>query len=142
MTRRSDGRFEVQLIVPVGSMLTYRFVRTAPSEAIEATARFEPANYRVAYIPGPSQIEETISAWSDEPLDALRQDPVLEAARAQPEAAPAALPDTAPTPKTFTFKVVYRWQSDVWFTIEMRGDQTLDDLHDAILDAAERELGR
>lgn len=67
MAPRSDGRFETTLTVPVGSTLTYRYLRTKPSEAAEVTANFDPVSYRVAYIPGPSQIEETVAGWSDEP---------------------------------------------------------------------------
>ena len=67
MVRRSDGRFETKLTIPVGSLLTYRFIRDAPSEAVEVTANFEPLSHRVTHIPGPSQIEETIAGWSDVP---------------------------------------------------------------------------
>jgi hypothetical protein len=67
MSRMSDGRYETKLTVPVGSLLTYRFVRDKPSEAVEVTTNFEPVSNRVTYIPGPSQIEETIAGWSDTP---------------------------------------------------------------------------
>ncbi len=75
------------------------------------------------------------AAWSETNLDALRRDPALEAARAQPIV--IAAPIEVAVPRTFTLKVTYRPESDVWFMLELRGDQTLHDLHFAILDAAD-----
>ncbi len=69
MTRRNDGRYEVKLTVPVGSLVTYRYLRTSPSEAVEVTTSFEPVSYRVAHVPGPAQIEETIAGWADLPSE-------------------------------------------------------------------------
>jgi hypothetical protein len=69
MSRTSDGRYEGKLTVPVGSTLTYRYTRVAPSDAVEVTSHFELVDYRVAHIPGPSQIEETIAGWSDVPYN-------------------------------------------------------------------------
>jgi hypothetical protein len=62
-----DGRYQAKLTVPVGSTLTYRYVRQAPSKAVEVTSTFEPVDFRILYIPGPSTIEETIAGWSDAP---------------------------------------------------------------------------
>jgi hypothetical protein len=90
MERMSDGHYETKLIVPVGSLITYRFIRDAPSEAVEVTADFEPLSHRIAHIAGPSQIEETIAGWSDAPSS----DPIgriigqiinLETGKGQPE---------------------------------------------------------
>lgn len=36
---------------------------------------------------------------------------------------------------TYVFRVTLDWKPDVWRDLELRGDQTLDDLHDAIQDA-------
>ncbi len=72
------------------------------------------------------------TAWSNEVLDALRDDPALAEARAQPPA-PKATDQTPETRETMTFKVSYCPKPSVWFTVEMRGDQTLEDLHREIL---------
>lgn len=77
------------------------------------------------------------TAWLDTTLDVFRHDPALEAARAQPLVIAPPTPVSTVTPQTFTFKVVYRPEPSVWFVIEMRADQTLHDLHHAILDAAD-----
>lgn len=34
--------------------------------------------------------------------------------------------------KTYRFRVELEWREEVWRNIEIRGDQTLNDLHDAI----------
>jgi hypothetical protein len=67
----------------------------------------------------------------------LRDDPALDKARATPPAPPPPPPEKpAPRPgaiQTYTFKVSYLYDPDVWRTIEIAENQTLDDLHDAIL---------
>jgi hypothetical protein len=65
LTRRNDGRYEAVLTVPVGSVLSYRYLRTSPDEAFEVTSSLEPVQYRILHISGPSTIEETIASWSD-----------------------------------------------------------------------------
>lgn len=84
-------------------------------------------------------IQAVTTAWGEETLTALRDDPALAAARATPPPAPAAPPPIlAPRPgalATYTFKVTYLEKPEVWRTIEITGDQTLDDLHYAILRA-------
>jgi hypothetical protein len=50
----------------VGTVLTYRYLRTSPNAAYEVTSFFEPVRYRTLQISGPSTIEETIAGWSDE----------------------------------------------------------------------------
>jgi hypothetical protein len=77
------------------------------------------------------------TSWLDTTLDIFRHDPDLEAARAQPLVIAPPTPTSTITPQTFTFKVVYRPEPNAWFVIEMRADQTLHDLHHAILDAAD-----
>ena len=64
-------------------------------------------------------------------------DPALEPARAQPLVITSSAPASTVTPQTVTFKVVYRPEPNAWFVVEMRADQTLHDLHHAILDAAD-----
>jgi hypothetical protein len=95
----------------------------------------------------PVVIQTLTAAWSEDALTALRDDPALAAARATPPPAPAAPPPVpcawpqdrlTPRPgalATYTFKVTYLEKPEVWRTIEIAGDQTLDDLHYAILSA-------
>jgi hypothetical protein len=86
-------------------------------------------------------VQAVEAAWSEPALAALRDDPALVEARAAP------LPEAAPPPPkpvakpdavlTYTFKVTYRRKRSVWQLIEIAADQTLDDLHYAILSAVD-----
>ncbi len=69
LTRRNDGRYASTITVPVGSLLTYRYIRTSQAGAMEVFTTSEAVAYRVNYVPGPSQIEETIAGWSDVPAE-------------------------------------------------------------------------
>jgi len=90
---------------------------------------------------GPVAVEAVERAWSEPALAALRDDPALAGARA------AALPEAAPPPPqpvakpdavlTYTFKVTYQRKRSVWQLIEIAENQTLDDLHYAILSAVD-----
>jgi hypothetical protein len=83
----------------------------------------------------PRAVEALEAAWSSEALTALKEDPALAQARQsevrrlpRPER-PSAQPGAV---LTFTFKVTYQRDPDVWRVIEIREDQTLGDLHYAI----------
>lgn len=83
----------------------------------------------------PRAVDAVEAAWSSEALTALKEDSALAEARQsevqrvprpeRPRAQPGAV-------LTFTFKVTYLRDPEVWRVIEMRGDQTLKDLHYAI----------
>jgi hypothetical protein len=82
-------------------------------------------------------VEAVETAWSELSLAALRDDPALAEARAAP------LPEPAPPPPmpiakpgavlTYSFKVTYQRKPSVWQVIEISEDESLDDLHYAIL---------
>lgn len=86
-------------------------------------------------------VQAVEAAWSEPGLAALRDDPALAKARAAP------LPEPVPPPSppvakpgavlTYTFKVKYLRKPNVWRLIEMAENQTLDDLHYAILDSVD-----
>jgi len=65
MQPRSDGRWEITLTPPSGSLLAYRFARQNPSPADEFTLDGARVRYRMAHVVGPTQIEETIASWSE-----------------------------------------------------------------------------
>jgi len=93
------------------------------------------------YETDPRAVDTLHAAWSEEALSALRNDPALVQARAAP---PAPLP-SAPEPpprrpgalQTYTFKVTYLRDPDIWRTIEIAENQSLDDLHYAIQHAVD-----
>ncbi|MFN2147514.1 MAG: carboxypeptidase-like regulatory domain-containing protein, partial [Anaerolineales bacterium] len=67
LERQDNGHYLARLTPRVGSLLSYRYVRTAPAEAIEVSTGFEPIRIRTAYIPGPTQFSDVIAGWSDTP---------------------------------------------------------------------------
>jgi hypothetical protein len=85
-------------------------------------------NYRV----DPHLMAAVRTAWSQQALATLQDDPALADVRAEPlEAQPApAKPARRPgSLQTFTFKVTYLQDPEVWRVIEISEHQTLDDLH-------------
>ncbi len=93
-----------------------------------------------AYGGDPLAVEAVQAAWSGEALTALQEDPALAEARETP---PEPIPEPGkPTPRpgatlTYAFKVTYLRDPDVWRTIEIAANQTLDALHYAIQDAVD-----
>ncbi|MBI4675944.1 MAG: SEC-C domain-containing protein [Chloroflexi bacterium] len=81
-------------------------------------------------------LENMQHAWSDETLDTLRNDPALAQARTQPLLLPPS-PNPLANAQLYRFQVEYKQADDVWFILELRRDQTLEDLHLAIQDAAD-----
>jgi hypothetical protein len=67
LERQDNGHYLARLTPRVGSLLSYRYVRTAPAEAIEVSTGFEPVRIRTAFIPGPTQFSDVIAGWSDTP---------------------------------------------------------------------------
>jgi hypothetical protein len=65
MKRLADGRWQVRLTPPVGSLLRYYYIRNKPSLTHEVTTSGTPIHYRVAHIPGPIQIDDIIASWAD-----------------------------------------------------------------------------
>ena len=111
-----------------------------PTELDEALAELRPLTANIGQTltsyGGDVHLAQAIeNAWSETCLDRLRNDPALDAARAQPIIITPPI-ETA-VPQTFTLKVTYRPEPDAWFIIELRADQTLDHLHAAVLDAAD-----
>jgi len=87
----------------------------------------------------PRAVDAVTAAWSEEALTSLKNDPALAEARATPPA-PEPPPPARPTARsgalqTYTFKVTYLRNPDIWCAIEIAETQTLNDLHMAIQEA-------
>jgi hypothetical protein len=65
LDRTGDDSWQVRLTVPVGSLLRYRYVRTAPTSAVEATAAGVPVDYRVAQITGGMEFSDIVASWGE-----------------------------------------------------------------------------
>jgi len=66
LQEQADGSWQIEIDVPHRTLLRYRYIRT-DSNAEEVTATRTPVEYRIAFIPGPTCIDDVISGWSDEP---------------------------------------------------------------------------
>jgi len=112
-----------------------------PTEMDEALAELQPLKEHApraiaSYGADPRAVDTVAAAWSDEALDALRNDPALVDTRATPPVPPSPASEQ-PSPRpgallTYTFKVTYLEDPDVWRVIEISANQTLNDLHHAI----------
>lgn len=67
LARMSDGRWQIRLSPPAGSLLRYHYLRRSPTESIEWTTNYQPVRYRVLHAAGPMEVEDIIAAWNDSP---------------------------------------------------------------------------
>jgi hypothetical protein len=67
LTRLNDGRWQLEIEPPAGSLLRYRYLRKNPEPSVEASTDGATIKYRVLQIPSTAQIQEVIAAWSDSP---------------------------------------------------------------------------
>ena len=67
LSQRSDGRWELKLTPPAGSLLRYRYLRQNPGPVVEVGADNKPILYRTLLVPGSAQVEDIIAAWTDTP---------------------------------------------------------------------------
>lgn len=65
MTANESGAYTVDIPVPVGSVIKYRYLRQGQSLAVEYTAAGNQVRYRMALIDGPMVIQDRIAAWTD-----------------------------------------------------------------------------
>jgi len=56
-----------RLTVPVGSFITYRYIRLGSPSAVEYSSNNDQIRYRVVPVTGPAVINDTVSAWIDTP---------------------------------------------------------------------------
>jgi hypothetical protein len=69
VTMRGDGAgtWSVGLTPPSGSVLYYRYARSAPGQAVEADARGDAIVTRLALVDGSTQIHDVLATWADAP---------------------------------------------------------------------------
>ena len=65
MKRVSEGRFTVEIAIPVGSVIKYRYLRGAFPYAVEFTPSGTQVRYRMFHVQTPSVVEDIIAAWTD-----------------------------------------------------------------------------
>jgi hypothetical protein len=67
LTRLNDGRWQLNMTPPAGSLIRYRYLRQSPGPALEADIQGNAIPYRILHIPGSSQYDDIVAAWTDMP---------------------------------------------------------------------------
>ncbi len=67
MQTSENGTFQATLQLPLGAVIHYRYVSTAPLEIVEYTPNGEPVVYRSLLVTRNAQIKDSISAWPEKP---------------------------------------------------------------------------
>lgn len=67
MTMLDDGRWQVSLNPPAGSLLRYRYMRQSPDVNFEAGTDGESIQTRILHISGSTQVEDVIATWTGFP---------------------------------------------------------------------------
>lgn len=65
MAQNSDGLFSLDLIVPVGSVIKYRYLRGDFPYFVEYNSHGEQVRYRMVVVNFPTIVEDTIAGWTD-----------------------------------------------------------------------------
>jgi hypothetical protein len=68
MNRLTDGRWQISLNPPAGSLLRYRYMRQTPSVNFEAGSDGLVIQNRILHISGSNQVEDVIASWDGIPF--------------------------------------------------------------------------
>jgi hypothetical protein len=67
MSRLGDGRWQIGLNPPAGSLLRYRYMRQSPNVNFESDTAGEAIQHRIVHISGSTHVEDVIAAWNGIP---------------------------------------------------------------------------
>jgi hypothetical protein len=68
MKRVDDTHYTIQLPVPVGSVVKYRYIREGGIGAIEYSSQARQVRYRMFYTVSPGIVDDIVSGWNDKPF--------------------------------------------------------------------------
>ncbi|HET9590417.1 MAG TPA: carboxypeptidase regulatory-like domain-containing protein [Anaerolineales bacterium] len=71
MTAVDPNTYTVLLTIPDQAVIKYRYTRLGGARVAEDSNLDENIRYRLVYINGPTQIQETLNSWSDRPVNTL-----------------------------------------------------------------------
>jgi len=71
MTPLDTVTYTTKLTIPDQSVIRYRYVRLGASRVTEDTNLDGNIRYRLFYVSGPTQITDTVSSWTDRPVNTL-----------------------------------------------------------------------
>jgi hypothetical protein len=63
--------YSTTLAIPDKAVIKYKYIRRGPSRIEEDSNLDAPIRYRLAFINGPTQIVDTVSSWTDRPVNTL-----------------------------------------------------------------------
>lgn len=64
-----DFVYAVDLTLPVGSMIKYKYIRQGDYQIEEYTSGDRPVRYRMYYVGGPGLVQDVVSGWTDTPFE-------------------------------------------------------------------------
>src|SRR5215216_4651000 len=71
MTAVDTITYTAQLAIPDQAVIKYRYLRSGASRITEDTNSDSPIRYRLVQVNGPTQIVDTVSSWTDKPVNTL-----------------------------------------------------------------------
>jgi hypothetical protein len=71
MTAGDPSTYSTTLAIPDKAVIKYKYIRRGPARVEEDTNLDMPIRYRMAYINGPTQVVDTVSSWTDKPVNTL-----------------------------------------------------------------------
>jgi len=71
MTAVDPVTYATTLAIPDHAIIKYRYIRRGAAHVIEDTNTDTAIRYRMVYVNGPTQIIDTLSSWSDRPVNTL-----------------------------------------------------------------------
>jgi hypothetical protein len=71
MTAVDTVTYAATLAIPDQAILKYRYLRRGATVLIEDSNNDMPIRYRILHVSGPTQIVDTVSSWSDRPVNTL-----------------------------------------------------------------------
>jgi hypothetical protein len=63
--------YTTKLTIPDQSVIRYRYLRSGAAQIAEDTNLDENIRYRLFYVSGPTQVTDTVSSWTDKPVNTL-----------------------------------------------------------------------
>ena len=71
LTAVDNITYSVTLAIPDQAIIKYRYVRLGSARTLEDTNTDDPIRYRLVRVNGPTQITDSVSSWTDKPVNTL-----------------------------------------------------------------------
>lgn len=71
LTQVDSINYSAVLAIPDKAVVKYRFVKRGAAQIAEDTNTDAPIRYRLVYVNGPTEVDDSISSWSDKPVNTI-----------------------------------------------------------------------